>query len=356
MKVGIVTIYDDNNYGNKLQCFALQQKLTELGAEVTVIHDDDKRLSIKVKRLAKKLLKRENNTKEKTLRKRKFEDFNKKIKYSKYTVDLAHPKIKEEFEYFIVGSDQVWNPNFNRLNNLDILKFAKSNKRISYAASFGINDIPAEYQNRITDEISKFHAISVREDRGKEIIEKYTKRSDTQVLIDPTMLLTSKEWDKVLIKPEKITSKRYILKYFLGNIDKSKNDEINRIAKENDCEIIDVMDKNSLFYQTGPSEFLYLEKNAFLICTDSFHSCVFAILYNRPFIVFERENKSTKNNSKMNSRIQTLLEKFNLKNTLFNKTIENKQLKVDYTETNRILKSEQEKSIKFLKNVLDIKE
>lgn len=352
MKIGIVTIYDNNNYGNKLQCFALQQKLTELGADVTVIHDEDKRLSIKVKKRIKMLLKQRSTIKGAKLRKRKFEDFNKKIKYSKYTVDFAHPRIKEEFEYFIVGSDQVWNPCFNRLSNLDILKFTKPNKRISYAASFGINDIPTEYKSRISNEIAKFKAISVREDKGKEIIEKCTERNDIQVLIDPTMMLTSKDWDKIIMKPEQAINKKYILKYFLGDISKDKNDEINRIAKENDCEIIDISDKNSPFYQTGPSEFLYLEKNAFLICTDSFHSCVFAILYNVPFIVFNREHNGTS----MNSRITTLLLKFQLENRYYEGKINNQILQADYKIAYKILEKERKKSLDFLKKALDIKE
>lgn len=352
MKVGIVTIYDNNNYGNKLQCFALQQKLTELGADVTVIHDEDKRLSIKVKKLIKSILKRKANTREIRLRKKQFEEFNKKIKYSKYTVDFRHPKIKEKFEYVVVGSDQVWNPYFNRLSNLDILKFISPNKRISYAASFGINDVPNEYKNKISNEIANFKAISVREYQGKEIVEKLTQRRDIQVLIDPTMMLTSNDWDKVIMKPEQAINKKYILKYFLGNISKDKNDEINRIAKENDCEIIDISDKNSPFYQTGPSEFLYLEKNAFLICTDSFHSCVFAILYNVPFIVFNREHNGTS----MNSRITTLLLKFQLENRYYKGKINNQILQADYTIAYKILEKERKKSLDFLKKALDIKE
>lgn len=354
MKIGVVTIYDDNNYGNKLQCFALQQKLTELGASVTVIHDEDKRIIIKAKRVIKRFLKLEDHIKEKEKRKNKFEIFNKKIKYSNYTVDFKHPKIKDDFEYFVVGSDQVWNPNFNRLSNLDILKFAKPNKRISYAASFGVNDIPERYQNRISDEISRFKEISVREDSGKEIIEKYTTRNDIQVLIDPTMLLTSQEWDEVATKPEKAINKRYILKYFLGAVSEEKNNEIDRIAKKNKLEIIDIMDINSSFYQTGPSEFLYLEKNAILICTDSFHACVFAILYNVPFIAFDREH----NGISMNSRIKTLLSKFQIEDRYYKGKIRNQSqvLQTNYTMAYKILEKERRKSLIFLKEALDIKE
>ena len=87
--------------------------------------------------------------------------------------------------------------------------------------------------------------------------------------------------------------------------------EIRRVAKENNCEVINILDKDSVFYECGPSEFLYLEKHAFLICTDSFHSSVFAILYNRPFIVFDREEENVGN---MNSRLETLISKLELKN------------------------------------------
>ena len=183
-------------------------------------------------------------------------------------------------------------------------------------------------------------------------MEKLTQRRDIQVLIDPTMMLTSNDWDKVIMKPEQAINKKYILKYFLGNISKDKNDEINRIAKENDCEIIDISDKNSPFYQTGPSEFLYLEKNAFLICTDSFHSCVFAILYNVPFIVFNREHNGTS----MNSRITTLLLKFQLENRYYKGKINNQILQADYTIAYKILEKERKKSLDFLKKALDIKE
>ena len=101
-----------------------------------------------------------------------------------------------------------------------------------------------------------------------------------------------------------LNHKRYILTYFLGNLSDSRKKEISRIANEYDCEIINLLDKKDPFYSCcGPSEFLYLEKNAFLICTDSFHSSVFAILYDRPFIVFNREDKL----QNMNSRIANLL-------------------------------------------------
>ena len=140
------------------------------------------------------------------------------------------------------------------------------------------------------------------------------------------------------------------MNYFLGELSETRKKEIDRIAIENNCEIINILDKNSPFYQTGPSEFLYLEKNAFLICTDSFHSSVFAVLYNRPFIVFDREDSLVS----MNSRIETLINKFNLKNRKFTGKITEENLQHDYTEAYEILEIERQKSNEFLKKALDI--
>ena len=246
------------------------------------------------------------------------------------------------------GSDQVWNPKFDRLSDVDLLSFATPGQRISFSASFGISELPEDTQEKVKREIEKFKAISVREERGKKIIEELTGRKDIQVLVDPTMLLTPEEWDKVAKKPEQLKTDKYILNYFLGEVSEKKKKEIERIAKENNCEIVNILDKRSPFYQTGPSEFLYLEKNAFLICTDSFHSSVFAILYHKPFIVFDREDT----NVKMNSRLDTLLKKFSLEKQWYKDKIAEEQLKIDYKEAYKILEKEREKVDLFIKKVI----
>ena len=232
---------------------------------------------------------------------------------------------------------------------MGVLSFATPEQRVSFSASFGISELPENTREKAKRELEKYKAISVRENRGKDIVEELTKRKDIEVLVDPTMLLTAEEWDKVSKKPKQLKTDKYILNYFLGNLSEARKKEIERVAKENNCEIINILDKNSPFYKTGPSEFLYLEKNAFLICTDSFHSSVFAILYNRPFIVFDREGSNTK----MNSRLETLLNKFNLTNRWFNNKIDKTQLDVNYKETYEILEKERTKAGQFIKHATD---
>lgn len=348
MRIGIVTINDNSNYGNRLQNYATQKMLNNLNIDAVSLRNDpctntkDKYILRKIKNIFNK-----GTYSCYEERKRCFEEFNKNLNLSKNKIN---PYYKAKgYDYFITGSDQVWNPNFGRLREVDLLSFAKPEQRIAFSASFGIDKLPEECKGKTKEELRKFKAVSVREDKGKEIVEELTGRKDVQVLVDPTMLLTAEEWNKVSKKPKQLKTDRYILNYFLGTLSEKREKEIERIAKDNNCEIINILDKDSPFYQTGPSEFLYLEKNAFLICTDSFHSCVFSILFKRPFIVFDREDSLVK----MNSRLETLLNKFRLKNRWFKDVIEKEQLKINYEETYRILEEERKKAKEFLENAIE---
>ena len=276
----------------------------------------------------------------------KVKEFNKKyIKSTGYTVSSNKniSDLKKKYEIFVVGSDQVWNPNW-RLSDIDLLTFADNNQKIAFSASFGVNSIPREKEENVRKNLKKFKAISVREDSAKKIVEELTKRKDVQVLIDPTMILTQEEWDKILKKPEQLKHDKYILNYFLGGLSKERKKEIYRIAEKNNCEVINVLDKRSEFYAMDPREFLYLEKHAFLICTDSFHSSVFGLLYDRPFIVFERDNT----NINMNSRIETLLTKFNLENRKFSGKITKENIEHNYEKAYQKLEIERNEVNEFI--------
>ena len=352
-KAAILTINDDWNYGNRLQNYAVQRVLEKHNLKVETIYNQNNVYGVKYfKKKVKDNIKKVLNIKKEIKKYNKFNLFNKNIKFAKFAIDSKHipKKLGLKYDYFFTGSDQVWNPTFERMSDVDFLTFAPEIKRNSFSASFGINEIPKQMREYYRENLMKMQKISVREDIGKIIIKELTGRDDVEVLVDPTMLLTAEEWDKVSKKPKQLKANKYILNYFLGELSEERKKEINRVAKENGCEVINILDKNSPFYETGPSEFLYLEKNAFLICTDSFHSCVFAILYNRPFIVFERED----NTVSMNSRIETLINKFKLKNREFKGKITKENLENDYSEAYKILEKEREKSKKFLKKALDL--
>jgi hypothetical protein len=344
---GIITILDNNNYGNRLQNYALQEILKKnLLKPITVLNEPGSNtkehyLLRKIKNIRFKGTYSSNEK-----RKKNFAEFNSNILFSQKRISPFYDNIK--CDLYITGSDQVWNPTIGRLRDVDLLSFSKAKRKISYAASIAINEIPAKLTNNAKKEWSKFSAISLREDRGKEIVEELAGRKDVEVLVDPTMLLTAEEWDKVSKKPEMLKNKKYILNYFLGELSDKRKKEIERVAEENNCEIINILDENSPYYECGPSEFLYLEKNAFLVCTDSFHSSVFAILYNTPFLVFDRDDKI----ESMNSRIETLLSKFKLEDRKYTGKITSKDLKANYSVAYTILEKERAKSQKFLEKAL----
>lgn len=341
-KIAILTLHDYTNYGNRLQNYALSTIIKRYAKNVKSIYKTNSLSTVKegIKIILGLFLKEYR-------RRNIFRTFTKK-----YIPEGSYKS--KEIQKVIIGSDQIWNPEEVKNNPLYMSKEILSKNALSYAASFGVSEInQLWYKSLIRENLSKqnINHVSVREDSGKKIIEDLTGRKDVEVLVDPTMLLTAEEWDKISKKPKRLKTKKYILSYFLGNQSESRRKEIEKIAKENNCQIINILDKNDPFYTCGPSEFLYLEKHAFLICTDSFHSSVFAILYNRPFVVFEREQKDIAN---MNSRLDTLINKFKLKNRRYNGiNITNENLNHDYSEAYKILEIERKKSIDFLNKALE---
>lgn len=362
-KILIISLYGNSNFGNKLQLFALNKTIMKLNRNFVVVNQKVNYYSSNLlKRFIKKFLTvfmlKSNNDRKEMMKEKRFNYFNKKyLKYTKNFVSnysIINKRIKN-YDYYIYGSDQIWNPNSSGKTKLYLGYYTDNN--IAYAASFGVSKINEEDKNTYFKGFNNFKYISVREMMGIELINSINPMIKCECVLDPTMLLTCEEWDKYNNKPnyfDKIIQKKYILNYFLGELSYDRKKEIERIAKENDCKIINLLDKNDPFYESGPSEFLYLEKNAFLICTDSFHSCVFGILYNRPFIIFDREQKGLES---MNSRIDTLINKFKLKDRRYNgKRITKENLEHNYTEAYKILEKEREKSKNFLIKTLDLKE
>ena len=353
--VGIVTIIDNKNIGNRLQNYATQEFLKEnLLTSKTIKNYGSLKKVLKLKLVLRSIIK-ENNRIKRLKRYINFKHFNKNIEFTSYSLEEGkinkNKKVNKKFKTFITGSDQVWNCNFGSFSSIYFLDFAEGEKRNAFSASFGISSIPENKRNYYKNWLNEMNKISVREERGKEIVEELTGRKDVEVLLDPTMLMKTQNWERVMKKPKQLDAyndKKFILNYFLGSLSQKRRNEIERIAKENDCKIINILDKNDPFYVCGPSEFLYLEKNALLVCTDSFHSSVFAILFNTPFVVFDREDSATR----MNSRLDTLIKTFGLNDRWFNERKNKNQLKADYSEVNKILEMERKKAREFIKIAL----
>ena len=353
--VGIITLCGNDNYGNKLQNYALKKTIEKLGFNVGTIWIDYASNSNIIKKIVKIMINKVNcnNKKNYLIKVKKCKLFSEQYLNNDYSIRISNNlrKIDNKYDYFVVGSDQVWNYRYISDFDLYFMKKIQKNKVFSYSASFGVSDIPIKYYDKYNDGLNHLKNISVRENRGLELVQKISNRKDSIVSIDPTMLLNDYEWNDLLKDVHLITPKKFILTYFLGNLSDDKKNEINKLCKKYDCDLINIMDINDNFYSSSPEEFLYLLKNSLLVCTDSFHACVFSIIFDKTFIYFERDYAG----ANMNSRIETLLSKFDISDRIYNgKKITEKNIKHDYSKAYNLLKQEQNKSIDYLKKSLDI--
>ena len=351
-KIGVITINDFNNYGNRLQCYAVQYYLEKMGYAVENIYNEYNRNRF-ILNSGKKIIRLISNFSKRkiiAIRKQNFIEFNKNIKFSDECIINGQfcKDLNKKYDFFITGSDQVWNPYDSGRSEIDFLSFASDEKKISFSASMGVEKIPDNISEKYRQYLKNYRNISVREESAKKIVQDLTDRKDIEVLIDPTLLLTIDDWKTVMKKPNLICCSKYILIYFLGGLGDYES-LIRKIAKRYSCEIIDVYNKNSIFYTCGPQHFLYLIENAFLICTDSFHSAVFSFLFNKPFVVFERANTKIM----MNSRMKTFLEKFKLQQNKYNANRDfTEYLNWGYYEGYITLEKEREKARQFLVHAL----
>lgn len=351
-KIGVITINDFNNYGNRLQCYAVQRYLENMGYRVENIYNCNRKdgFIINCARTLYHYINDFKNRKTVAARERNFYEFNKNIKFSDESIICGHynEDLTDKYDFFITGSDQVWNPYDSGRSETDFLNFASDDKKISFSASIGTDTLPDYVTEKYRKYLKNFKSISVREYTAKKIVEDLTGRKDVEVLADPTLLLTVEDWEKVMQKPSMNYNRKYILSYFLGGSKRYEN-VIKSIAEKYSCEIIDVYDKNGPFYSCGPQHFIDLEKNAFLICTDSFHSVVFAFLFNRPFIVFDRDNTKID----MNARMETLLSTFCLQQCRYKDGRNPEEyLAWDYSVGHKVLEKKREDAKKFITQAL----
>ena len=355
-KIGIVTLVGNFNYGNRLQNFALQEAISNLGytAQTLGVKNQEKIY----KKTIKKILFYSSGIITKNARINNFarcikiEKFtNKYINQSEYSLPIEKNRdIDKHFDTFIVGSDQVWNPHYN-LNNNYFLNFTNKRK-ISYAASLGITNLPEKFENNLIQALDSFYAISVREQSAVNILQSKINKKINFVL-DPTFLLTKNQWEEYISTYHlKNIEENYILLYFLGDIYEEIWRKINELSILYDAKIINLMDsQNQKYYVIDPFEFLLYIKNCTLFFTDSFHGTVFSIILNKQFVVCERSLGADGN---MNTRLESLLDNFKLNNRTFTMQISmNLWTNQNFDKVNKILSIYRSESLNFLKQSLE---
>ena len=363
MKVGILTFQQAINYGAVLQLYALQKTIQKLGVDSEVINYISPKLKKDYKIIRyndglKNLLASIFAAKAFYERKRRFKLF--ENKYLNLTDELYFKedlsKICNRYDYIITGSDQVWNYSITGTDSTYMLDFVEdSDKKISYAASFGVAQIPDELKVWYKNLLQDFKAISVREKHGQKIFKDICNREIT-VTLDPTLLLDKYDWENFCCNFK--DKDKYILVYSLRN-----SNLLNSLAKNLKTETgynLIVLNPRVRYMYTkdsraiiGPEEFVDLFFNAEYVLTDSFHGTAFSINFNKKFLC---ELNTDKNN--VNSRLESLFNLLNLKN----RTIDSLQKldkiydTIDYNNINNILNTERRKSINYLKMSLGLNE
>lgn len=366
-KIGIVTFHCADNFGAVLQSYSLQHTINKMGYYSEIIDFRPNRITSNyslfvnmgesiekygVLRTIKRVILSTMDYKENKKRIQNFNNFRKKYLIISNNIYITSEELKSEqptYDYYITGSDQVWNPRFfSEIGESYFLDFAvKESIKISYAASIATK-IGDEYLDVFRENLKRFDYISVREKSAKNAIQKLTEKN-VHVTIDPTLLTTSEEWSK--ISTHNIPIDKYILVY-----DLVKNPLIikvaNKISKELGYKIISYSSKKgynnwlSSFSSVNPTDFLGLFENAEFVITSSFHGTVYSVIFNKSFYTIPHPTRG--------SRMIDFLNELDLKERLVQdeNTKININEKIDYEKVNNILSRLRKDSIQFLENAL----
>lgn len=371
MKIGIITIQKSEvNFGACLQSYALWKYITRLGYDCEVIdllrpcHTHYKKSKMfgeyekpyfnRLKHFfADTFIKR----REKEFKSNKLLKFNEKIKYSKTyrsVEDLYNST--NQYDILISGSDQIWNPNMPFVNDPYFLTFADSScKKISYASSFGITEIPQTAKANYKKWLSDYNQISTREICGSHIVESLIGKK-AEVVLDPVFLLKKEDWQNEMKSYSGIDSKKYVFLYMLHYDDALLGHAVS-IALEKRLPLIFVLseqkkiktNKATQLNNIGPEEWIWLIANADTMITTSFHGSAFCIIFQTPLKIFLKETKQT------NSRIQNLLLLLQIKHNQYYLNDNNYKVKIECTfdeSLNKTIDTIRNESISYLKTAL----
>lgn len=368
--VGIMTFHASHNYGSMLQAYALQQTVREMDLRCEIINFRPERqkqmfkplfqqghLSERLKRLfvqkayLKQIIK-------------KYQFFEQFLHEYLQLTDTEYATLDEleagcpAYDYYISGSDQIWNQDCFDFDMAYYLPFVRNGKRIAYAASMGSRP---KWNNsfefdKIRELLNRYDAIGVREPQTAECIRRLCGKFP-EVVLDPTLLLPPMIWEK-MITPEPLVKGNYIFLYS----PKFNSFEDTYLLAENISKrykIPVILSRGHTYYcdakrwknfkvkaDVGPREFLNLCRHARLVCCDSFHAVVFSILLQTPFVVM---------NGMEDSRIANLLRITGLESHSFNSNtvIDGRIFLNDLKEAHKRLHPYVEASKSFLRRSLD---
>lgn len=350
MKIALLNLQYDNNYGGNLQRYALMTILQRMGHDVTHLnlrfkfYPDNKLKYLKTLfwRIYDRVIhgKRAPIFQEFHQRKKYYRDcqntesfYNKYIKHTKNIESKKELKKFQEFDAFIVGSDQVWRKKFTQMHGIESFFFdflPNEKMRLAYGASFGSdkNELSRDDICFLTPLYNRFSAVSVREESGLNLLHQYQwKKPKAEIVLDPTLLLTKEDYNKIVTESVTHPSKGNLFCYILDqNIEKSNY--IKKISHQKNL----IPFKCALNEYTIPQWLRSFQESKYVI-TDSYHGVLFSIIYQKPFYIFKNVFRGT-------SRFDSLekLLKFSFNTNVFNWDLINKQLYLAQQQSTSFLK------------------
>lgn len=365
IRIGLLTIFRAYNYGAVLQAFALYSMLKDLGADVWMVNYEPKKLrehtkrglynpqkslAGNVKHFVKYYLFGYERRKERTFRGFVRDKF-------KLTplCDSSLNAIVEDFDSLVIGSDQVWNPDYTggKLDDGFLLRdVASCVKKYSYASSAGSVVFNRADGALLHCALSKFDAVSVREDLLRTQLIRFGV-GNVKTVVDPTMLVPSNFWVSCSAEYDSICPQSpYLLVYsFDNNLEcfktaKEVADLLNLIIvsinfKFGGCKVADVNISNA-----SPLEFVALFKNCSYVVTNSFHGTCFSLIFTKEFFCINKRNNP--------ARIQNLLEKYDLGSRLIfsHDSVIPENLHFSYANSQKKIMASREESLNFIKNTI----
>lgn len=353
--VGIMTLHIGDNYGALLQCYALRQMLNSFSDVRAEIINFDPGREFPVYDDA--------GIQEKYCRKlEKFRKFNEVCNgVSGKAFRDIHTLETMNYEYYITGSDQVWNTSFVFANEAYFLNFTPPDaKKIAYAPSIGLPlSSPKLRREWFERNIPTFDFLSLREMSHEKFLKEFTDKRIHSV-VDPVLLLENKDYDE-LCGQEEYPQGEYLVLYFLKHDNSALllTEFANMVSRKFNLKIIysfatvfpqTFKNDSETFYYSGPKEFVQLVKHAKAVITNSFHGTIFSIKYHIPFFTYIVGS--------MASRVTDFLKSIGLENRIvygYRKLSED-MLQMDFTKVDIILEEKKRESIHYLKMALGLEE
>lgn len=364
MRVGVITNFTNLNYGSVLQATALQFVIRDLGCDPVHINwERFPRTHSHFKEFAKPIYEYAIGRHTNSFRRLLYDFVRFRNRYINQSPMVAYGKLSEiskKYDAFICGSDQIWAPNqFDPVFFLDFV--VTSTKKIAYAPSVGLPEIPFGLRARYQSLISSIPYRSIREEAGAILLKNLTG-IDIPVVLDPTLLLNKERWTTIAKSQsaEGREKKGYILCYFLGNNPNHHKAAVDLSERLGRRLVKVILRPNELNYSPSaeshflsPAQFLSYYASSDGVITDSFHGTAFSILFQKPFWTFDRFRSDDE--LCQNSRVHNILHKFSLESRLYpydTNSIESSCESVDYLSVQPILDSLRDQSIAFLRESL----